>query len=575
MSSFAYAFIVFKHETTLSNYSIMKRKIRIPIYLVLFCFLTIPFKSCVDSDDYDFDKLSDKVDWQPNFVAPVGHGEYSLWYLLNQHEELSEDQTIVLGADGLIHIKYMEKDIFSYDVSEILDFPAQDPYSTTFDMSKYPTITLPFPSDVPLVDITESFDIKADDTDIILTELKLDTKVSFTVSNPVDKAITLSVTLDEGSTDGINPLSKNFNIFPNANGQTIEWDLTDLTFIFPNPSIDNTLNISFGVTILKDASNTITSNGNDLDIGYQFGALEFKLAQGDFGDQTIDIGTGSIDLGVDFWDDIDGEFTFADPRINLILDNGVGVPFELTAEMSGSNSEGVSQDLNLAAPLTLENYPTSELQIEEGVIGTMTVDKENSDIVDLMGLPPSGDITYSGTVTINPNSYNPLAVGNNINIISGESSISADLEIDIPLDFKADNLSISDTINEIDIDDAEKMIKAAIIITAENGLPLDVKIEHILFTDIDYNVLSTITSESIINAAAVDINGDVDLTSIEKITNRIELTADQIKSLNDTENIILKLVVSTYDEGGQSVKLKGADSLKFTLSVNAQLDLTK
>ena len=62
MSRFAYSIMVFKHETTLSNYSIMKRKIRIPIYLVLFCFLTIPFKSCVDSDDYDFDKLSDKVD---------------------------------------------------------------------------------------------------------------------------------------------------------------------------------------------------------------------------------------------------------------------------------------------------------------------------------------------------------------------------------------------------------------------------------------------------------------------------------------------------------------------------------
>ncbi len=553
----------------------MKRKFRIPILLVLICFLTMPFKSCVDSDDYDFDKLSEKIDVQPDFVAPIGYGEYSLWYLLNQHEPIEEDQTIVLGEDGLIHIKYMEKDIFNYAASEVLDFPAQDPYSTSFDMSDYPTVTVPFPTDVTLVDIPESFDIKADDTDVILTKLKLDTKVTFTVSNPVDKAISLNVTLEEGSTDGVNPLHVSFTILPNANGQIIEWDLTDLTFTFPDPSIDNTLNIKFGVTILADASGTIVSNGNDLNIGYQFGGLEFKLAQGDFGDQTIDIGSGTIDMGVDFWDDIDGEFTFADPKINLILNNGVGVPFELMANMTGSNSEGVSQDLNLTAPLSLDKYPTTELEVEEGIVGTMTVDRNNSDIVALMALPPSGDITYSGSVTINPNSYDPLADGNNINIISGESFISADLEMDIPMDFMADNLSISDTINDIDIDDAEKMIKAAIIITSENGLPLDVKIESLLFTDADYTVLSTLSNESVIKAAGVTATGEVDPATIEKVVNTIELTEDQIQSLNDTENIIIKAMLSTYDEGKQSVKLQGDDKLKFSISVNAQLDLSK
>ena len=140
---------------------------------------------------------------------------------------------------------------------------------------------------------------------------------------------------------------------------------------------------------------------------------------------------------------------------------------------------------------------------------------------------------------------------------------------------KSDNLSISDTIDEVDIDDAEKMIHASIIITAENGLPLDVTIEHIYFTDATYKVLSTISSESIISAASVDSNGDVDSSSIEEIVNKIELTADQIKSLNDTENIIIKAAVSTYDEGKQIVKLNGTDKLKFTISVSAQLDLSK
>ncbi len=558
----------------------MKRKIRIPIYLVLFCFLTIPFKSCVDSDDYDFDKLSDKVDWQPNFVAPVGYGEFTLEYLLDQHEEEGEEKTIYFEEDG-IHIKYTKEDIFNYDASEVLDFPDQDPYSTSMDIPViYTPIPIPFTSNVDLVSKTVGFNIKADDTDIILTQLELDTRITFTVTNPVNKIISLTITLDEGSIGAIDPITKNFTVTANAINQPLEWDLNGLVFNFTAPSVNNTLNVSFGATILSDDSGTIASNGNDLDITYQFGGINFILAKGDFGDQTIDIGSGDIDLDVDFWDDIDGDFTFSDPRINLRFNNQIGIPIKIDANMTASNSDGVSESLNPksdVAELITPNYPKTEAEVLAGIDVLIPYNKDNSNVVKLLGLPPSGNMTYLGSIKINEKldgtRFNPLVDG--LNIISGNSSISADLDIDIPLNFKAENLSISDTIDEVDIDDAEKMIKAAIIITAENGLPLDVKIEHINFTDAVYNILSTISGQSIINAAAVNASGDVDTASIKKVVNKIELTAEQIKSLNDTENIILKLSVSTYNKGGESVKLKGTDKLKFTLSVNAQLDLSK
>jgi len=550
----------------------MKRRFRIPLLLVLFCFLTGPFQSCVDSDDYDFDKLSDKVDWQPDFIAPVGYGEYSLWYLLDQNEEVSEDQTIFLGEDGLIHIKYLQEDIFNYDAQEVLDFPDQDPNSLSFDMSAYPTVSLPFPSDVTLGNQTVSFDVKADDADIILTELKLDTKISFTVSNPVDKAITLDVTLEEGSTDGINPAKKIFNVAPNASNQRMEWDLSDLMFTFASPSLSNTLSITFEVTIFSDASGNIVSNGNDLDIIYQLGGIDFKLAKGDFGDQMIDIGSGDIDLGVDFWDDIDGDFTFADPRINIMFVNKVGVPFKITANMTGSNTDGDVVSLDPADQMPA--YPKTEADVIEGIDASIVYNKDNSQIVPLMALPPSGMITYTGNVTINPDNYDPLAAGNDINIISGTSSIAADLEMDIPLDLKADNLSFSDTIKDVDIDDADKIMQAKLIIASENGMPLDVKIENVLFTDKDYNILSAITEESVIEAAPVTATGDVDPSKIVKVIHEIVLTEAHIKSLDDTENIIIKAVANTSDDGQVSVKLKGNDKLKFSVAVSAKVDLS-
>jgi len=105
----------------------------------------MPFKSCVDSDDYDFDKLSEKVQWQPNFVAPVGYGEFTLEYLLDQHESEGEDKTIYFEEDG-IHIKYSEEAIFSYDVNDVLQFPEQSTIPLTFNLPPVFGAGLPFAS---------------------------------------------------------------------------------------------------------------------------------------------------------------------------------------------------------------------------------------------------------------------------------------------------------------------------------------------------------------------------------------------------------------------------------------------
>ena len=561
----------------------MKRKIRIPIYLVLFCFLTILLKSCVNSDDYDFDKLSDKVDWQPNFVAPVGHGEFTLQYLLDQHEAEGEDQTIYFEEDG-IHIKYTEEDIFSYDASEVLDFPNQTNNVVNLDLASAVGIPLALPLILPTS--SKIFSVSTDDASIILKEVNVNSVLNFILRNPLNTEVDLEVKLLSGTKEGT-AVIETYTIEAGAPAQEETLDLTNLLLAFIEPiSAANNIELEFTATI-KPNGGTVTGTGN-LNIQYQIGDIELIMAKGDFGDQRIEIGLGDINLDIDFWDDIDGSFTFANPEINLRFNNQVGVPIKIDANMTASNSDGITESLdpnpNVAEVIT-PNYPKTEADVLAGIDVVIPYNKDNSNVVALLGLPPSGNISYSGFIEINKKldgtRYDPLATDNNINIISGTSSISADLDIDIPLNFNANDLSISDTIDEVDIDDAEKMIKAAIIITAENGLPLDVKIESINFTDADYNVLSTISGQSIINAAAVTASGDVDTASIEKVVNKIELTDEQIKTLNDTENIILKLAVSTYDDDDDktnvspSVKLKGTDVLKFTLSINAQLDLSK
>jgi rRNA maturation endonuclease Nob1 len=191
-----------------------------------------------------------------------------------------------------------------------------------------------------------------------------------------------------------------------------------------------------------------------------------------------------------------------------------------------------------------------------------------------MSLPPSDRLDYFGNVSLNPNLVDIVAEPN---IISSTSRIDADIEIEIPLEFTATNLTLKDTIDDIDIDDADKIMNAAIVITAENGYPLDVTIENIQLTDESYIVIDEIKDNEVIDAASVYTSGAnigiVNPESIQKVSHEIKLTQTQIANLNLTKNIIINAVVSTQN-GGIPVKLKGDYELKFTISVQAQLDLS-
>ncbi len=551
----------------------MRKIYQTPIWLVLFCFLAAPFQSCVDTDDFDLDKISKKIEWQPNFVGPIGYGEMSLWTILNQHKP-EKDQTIVLGTDGLIHIKYTKEDIFEYEVDEILNFPSQAESVININLP-IPAVGLPITAAMVLPEVAESYNISTDNAAIILKEVNLNSIMKFTMTNPLNTTVKLDVQILSGKINDA-PVSETYTVRAGVINQKEKLDLTNLILKFKEPlSINNTIDLKFVVTVNPNGSNVL-GTGNPLSIKYQVGDIKMLMAKGDFGQKTIDIGSGDIDMDIDFWDDVDGKFTFSDPRINIKFNNKVGVPFKILANMTASNSDG--ETLNLDPDPLLPSYPTSEAEVIAGIDASILYDKTNSQIVPFMALPPSGEITYSGSIEINKNLdgsiYNPLTDGNNINIITEASSITADLEMDIPMDFKANNLSISDT-TDVDIDDAEKMVKAAIMITSENGLPLDVTIKNIFFTDAAYKIITSISDQNVIKAAGITATGEVDPTTINKVVNTIELTESEIQSLNETKYIIFKAGVSTYDEGKVAVKLKGTDKLKFAISINAQLDLSK
>lgn len=552
---------------------ILKFKSLIPFLLA--SILALSTQSCFDGDDYDMDKLSEQVDWTPNMIVPAGYGTYTLWYLLNQHEADPADQTIVLDAEGFLHIKYLEEDIFTYNVADVLDFPAQSALNLSYSLPSFGVgidygLLPTFSPQTDQIQITTG-----GSTAITLYELDLNANLRFLISNPLNKFVDLSVSIPNGTVGGA-AINEVFNLDPNLPNQEKILNLADLNLLFNTPyTTNNDIDIVFNITVIDDGG-LVTSSG-DLGINLEVQNIDFQLAQGDFGNQSILLDAGNIDMDVDFWDDIEGDYQFANPQISLQMENSVGVPFQINADIIGYASDGTSAALN---PDALQpNYPnavsaTNPLAID-AITEIIAYDKNNSDIVDLMALPPSDRLEYMGDITLNPvGAIAPTPT--TPNLISNNSAIGVDIEIDIPLDFTANKLMLRDTIEDLDISDADKIMNAAVVIVTENGYPLDVMIDKIYFTDAAYNIIDEITDNEVIDAATVFTTGakigEVDPSSIKEVEHQIKLTQTQIENLNKTENLIINASVSTSN-GGVPVKLKGDYELKFTLSVQAQIDL--
>lgn len=550
---------------------ILKFKSIIPILMI--GILAITAQSCFDANDYDMDRLSEKVDWTPNMIVPVGYGTYSLWYLLNEHETNPNDQSIFLDNEGILHIIHTEKNIFSYDVNEVINIPNQTPIDLNFSLPDL-SAGVPYAS-LPVINSQAKYvTINTSPINVILSELDINTNIQFLFTNPLNTEVELRVSLPNCTQSGI-AVNQTYTIAANAVNQEENLNLNNLNIKFAEPySNNNIIDLDFDITIQNNASGIISGSGI-IDVNLTFENVDFLLAQGDFGTQNISIGSGNIDLDVDFWDDIEGEYTFADPKIKVHLRNSVGIPFQINANMIGYNTQGDYQALN-PLPIQPVNYPKTVADVNDTPNEeTITYDKYNSDIVGIMALPPSDRIEYAGFVQLNPSAVD---ITSTPNIVSNNSRIDADLEIDIPLNFSATNLMLRDTINDIDIDDAEKIIDAAIVVTAENGYPLDVKIDKIYLTDETYTLLDSITDNEVIDAAEVfpaghGMEGEVNNASIAEISHEIKLSKTQIEHLNNTENIIINASVKTSGDGTQAVILKGDYELKFAISVQAQLDL--
>jgi hypothetical protein len=287
---------------------------------------------------------------------------------------------------------------------------------------------------------------------------------------------------------------------------------------------------------------------------------KFDYVKGFFGKESESIDVNTLDL--DFLNHISGTFLLSNPSIKLNYSNSFAIPLKIYFQATGKKgSKAVDLGLDtitIVSPL----YP-----VTRDIKSTILIDKNNSDLPELISLLPSS-IIFSGSARMNPQGNTGLRD----NYVFGNSRLLASAEIEVPMEFRMNTLQFKDTVdNFLKDSNSDNPIKPENFelmqfdITAKNGFPLGASVKLSLYDEKTKSVINTIDAASLLEAAPVDANGKSN--GIKETTTKLNLTKEFFDAVKKADKMIIWFTLNTSSGGDVDVKIYSDYRIDFKTSL--------
>lgn len=524
-------------------------------------FLLLPIiatlHSCLDSEEYDLDKLAG-INVSPSYAFPLATGGLKMADLLH----MDDSATLRVRDDQVLYFHY-EKNMKDNTINETLALP---------DVGAGQTLTLPSDKVVPANTELLLFEV---DSELSLPNgpefhsiLYKAGSVLFEMSSTLAVDLKVEVTFPTITKSGTT-LAKTIFIDP-ANGNQAAAELllqgfeADLTTSSP---AYNTIPFKLSVTAVNDSNSDITlRSGEELNAAVNFVGQEYKLATGFFGDVAQEFEGLKLKVGP-FTDILKYDAHFSQVDLNMIISNSYGIPIKL--------SFPVFQAVNQAGEvMNIETDPADGILInapqEPGgeVVTPFNIVNE----VAIGNFNPV-EIRYSVRAHLN----NGLTNANNFT--TDMSRLSFHLSADIPLVGNFREIVTEDTL-VVDLKDAltdTEVTKITLNTNLVNQFPFGGDFQ-IYTLDSQGNITdSLLTPEqtAIIPESTVTAAGD--LLEPGKYHELIPMARDKFDHLTQASELIIKARLSTIRDENDNypdVKFKSSYSLGIDLGILAEFETT-
>jgi len=473
--------------------------------------------------------------YQAEFAIPLFKGKASLQDLF---KNLEEGASITIGQNGLITFNY-DSPTVSQTSQDIFDF-----------ISTFPPFTLDTMMAVPFQ--------PPNNVDVDRIELKTG-RILYTYESPFAEDVTIEFMIPQATKDGV--------VFKKEVG--VEYNGEDLPVLVPVTEIDIT-----GYTIIPQNDSIFlqyratTASGQNVvmdKFAMIFRDMEFAYAEGYMGSELLDFEKET--LAIDFFDDwTQGNVTFENPSIDVVVSNSFGFPIEIQPQAINIKTRDggvIPLEGQFTQVGTLIDYPQLS-EIGQTKVTTISFTGTNSNIKEILAAGPI-EVEYDIDALSNPDS-NTLFTG----FLTDQSRFDIQLLLQLPIWGTASGFVTQDTF-QVDFEEYENVDFAEFRLNTENSIPLEVAMQ-LYFADDNGLILDSLftTDEIILAAAPVDATGEVNGTT-EKFT-EIPKSAVEFNQLKTATQLFLKASFQTSNQGtvpvrvlsDQSVELKMGMKIGFT-----------
>jgi len=331
----------------------------------------------------------------------------------------------------------------------------------------------------------------------------------------------------------------------------------------------------------------LVHSGNDINAGEEvkvdmiFTDLDFQSAFGYFGDyDTLLMENEKLEFEI-FEGEFSGNIYFGDPRFNLNINNSFGLPIGIDLFGLYGYSEKTGQSVNIVFEPGVNPFiihAPALADVGQSVINMISVNNQNSNIDSITNTTLSY-ISYNVRALTNPEGS-----GVQDNFILDSSAVSVDFEVVLPMDLRAEDFSLEDTVefdlSDIPDEDDEAEIKSLQIrMETRNGMPVEIDMQ-VFLADSAYNVIDSLFTEETRNVLPsgidLDEDGKIDYPSQEQPI-VIDFSSDRIDRLRDTRHALVNATIETTNGGQKLVKFYSYYEISFKLGVkvDASLDTSK
>lgn len=522
------------------------------------------FTSCV-KDEFEITELNTNA--EPVFGVPLGSATVTAERLIAHFDSQGIVQE---GSDGMLSVAY--RDTFEVmNLADVFELGSQS-IETSLDLTPLQLLTMTDEGEVVHTS-NQVFPFVSDSGDR-LDSLRLRTGVfELTIQSPGGYPISGVVELRSGdNTESIFTIAFEDMVPPINISEVASFENLLLRFSHAN-GVENALRLAHEITFFSSPDGVPAP----VDIQLSLNNFSVQSVGGYIAQRTIPLQNQGLNITL-FDDFPNGEFSIADPRIHLYTTNGFGMALafdinQLVAFNTIGNSMIVDGD-QIARMSQIDASPAPGIS----AFSTTTLTNENitPTITEILDFKPNY-MTGDFSMALNPSDL-PTA------FLTDESTLSAVLELDIPIFGSISNFVSSDTtaaaLGEIikAFDDISEIESLDLRLFVRNGFPVDMQIQVIFLDSTGFAIDSIFTGPSnLFLSAPVELSVNEDhpnygrANGVTETMTEIPIPRSRVAPLADVTQMVVKVWGNTTGNGTHPIRLFANDFFDIKLSAKTKI----